>query len=262
MGNYNTPFYGLSDIGLVRKVNQDLWASLPEHRYFVLADGMGGHQAGEVAAKEAVENLVAAFKATGGTLRKVENHHVVADFVRDSIEKANRAVYNMGKQNSQLEGMGTTICSLYVHHRHVIYAHVGDSRIYCFRNGELKLLTQDHTLLQEFENAMQDSFSHERATCVKYKHVLTQAIGINPKVKPAVGIKTIVDGDIYLLCSDGLSDGVSHETIQAILTENSLDLEQATQKLIQIAKQAGGKDNITAILTRLELVTEEATIAK
>jgi serine/threonine protein phosphatase PrpC len=230
--------FGLSDIG-VRTNNEDVWAACTETGFFALADGMGGHQAGEVAAKEAIEHLSDSVKQI-----KTLNPQEWMDALRLAIEKANQYVYNLGKKDESLNGMGTTLCCLIWAKEAVIYAHVGDSRIYRLREGKLDLLTQDHSLFTKWLQAGKESHSP-----FPYKNVITRAVGTAPKANPEIAICSHHPGDLFFLCSDGLSDVLTLEEIETILN-NSCDLESSSKKLIQEAKIKGSSDNITILMVQ------------
>ncbi len=231
--------YGLSDIGNSRANNEDVWIALPEIGFFALADGMGGHQAGEVAAKEAIDHLSTSLKkidACDPLTRMLE--------LKSAIEKANAWVYELGKEEEDLNGMGTTLCCLVWTEEAIIYAHVGDSRIYRFRNGKLTLLTQDHSLFAKWLKTGKAS-----QTPYPYKNVITRAIGTAPKANPEVAVCRHAAGDLYFLCTDGLSDVLEPEEIENIL-KLSPSLEAASKSLIQKAKFKGSSDNITILMVQ------------
>lgn len=233
--------FGLSDIGVSRKNNEDIWMACPEIGFFALADGMGGHRAGEVAAKEAVEHLSASVK-------KIKSTDPIEWMIElnEAIEKANQWVYRLGKKEEALQGMGTTLCCLIWIKEAVIYAHVGDSRIYRLRNNKLELLTQDHSLFAKWLQLGKKS-----STPFPYKNVITRAIGTAPKANPEIALCPHQPGDLFFLCTDGLSDVLSLEDIEKIIIR-SPDLESASRRLIQKAKIKGSSDNITILMIQSE----------
>lgn len=240
----NLRSFGLSDIGVSRPNNEDVWIALPEMGFFALADGMGGHQAGEVAAKEAIENLSSSIKEI-----QTEDHIERIVELRQAIERANQWVYRMGQKTDSLTGMGTTLCCLLWSPEAVIYAHVGDSRIYRLRDKKLELLTQDHSLFAKW--LQHGKLAEECETPFPYKNVITRAVGTAPKVNPEIALSSHLPGDLFLLCTDGLSDVLSLEDIEKILNHSS-DLESASKKLIQKAKAKGSSDNITILMIEAE----------
>jgi len=238
---YNISFVGLSNVGLVRQNNEDHWAYLESERLFILADGMGGHKGGEVASHEAAEYLAVFFKRiyseSDKTLKGVMNA------LSESICAMNRIIYRMSRQFTELRGMGTTLCSVHIHSDGIVYAHVGDSRIYRLRNQKLERLTQDHSLLRELIELGQ--LSEQQEDGFPYKNILTKAIGTESSIVPSVRIDTIEIDDRILLCTDGLTDMLSDSEILAILLTKD---ENQAEALIDKALERGGRDNITIVL--------------
>ncbi len=243
---YQISVYCISDIGLIRQNNEDSCKLLKDEQFFVLADGMGGHQAGEVASQQAVDQLCDLFR------QHVDAFHTkicwVQKFLKEIIQQVNHAVYRLGKENPHLKGMGTTLCCILLHPEGLVYGHVGDSRIYRFCQGKLEQLTQDHSLLRELMDLGQ--LSEQQAKEFTYKNIITKAIGTEPNVEPSIGYTSLDRGDILLMCSDGLSDLVSLEEMQTIINQNSP--EKVTQLLVEKAKEHGGYDNITVVLVKVQ----------
>lgn len=239
---------GLSHIGLVRQNNEDVWASVPEIGLYILADGMGGHQAGEVAARETVNQLARVIKKKIASLHP-QSLSDVRDFVRRAVIHVNALIYKMGRSKSQLRGMGTTLCCLLFHPKGLVLAHVGDSRIYRLRGSKLDQLTKDHSLLRELVD--QGQLTEEQINDFLYKNIITKAMGTESKVDPAVETKRVHEGDIYMMCSDGLSDLLSPEEMIKILT-SSKSIDQAAERFIITANQKGGRDNITVLITKIQ----------
>ncbi len=237
-------FYGLSDVGAVRTNNEDVWAAWPEEGFFALADGMGGHLAGEVAAKETVEQVSKVFAERMLALKRREREEMMRA-LHASIESANQWVYQMSRRQKKYAGMGTTLCCLYWTHEAVVYAHVGDSRIYRWRNQKLDLLTKDHSLLEKWLGY--GKRAQECKTPYPYKHVITKAIGTHSKSDPEIASCSYEPDDLFLLCTDGLSDVVSAQEMQEILCKTS-NLEEAAEKLIEQSKFKGSSDNITVLM--------------
>lgn len=237
---------GLSDIGLVRQNNEDVWAELPELGVFVLADGMGGHQAGEVASREAVDAFCALMhKNLKGGVKPLEE---CAELIRTAFEKVNVHVYKMGRAHPELKGMGTTLCALHLQPEGVVFAHVGDSRIYRYREGKLQQLTKDHSLIRELVELGQ--VSEHQASDFVYKNIITRAIGTEPNVEPTVQSDSALEGDVYLLCTDGLSDLLPLCEIEAVLNAGLL-LSETVRKLVERSKEKGGHDNVTVLLVKV-----------
>lgn len=234
-------YHGLSDIGLNRTVNQDVWAAKPEFGFFILADGMGGRQAGDIAAKEAVQILCESIRQLWDATRQFQDKVDYNAQLRKSIELANRWVYRMGCKNESLWGMGTTLCALLWTEDVVYYAHVGDSRIYRFRKGRLELLTRDHSLLARWLSKTKPRLP------TPPKNIITRAIGTPRPANPEISHSLFELSDLYFLCSDGLTDAVSDDQLQKIL-KNSPSMDMAAKKMIACAKKTGGNDNITVLM--------------
>ncbi len=233
-------YFGLSDVGLVREHNEDVWKALPEKGLFLLADGMGGHQAGEIAAQNAIDKLSEMIKHS---FRETAEEHLA-----QAIKKTNAIIYQQGRENEALSGMGTTLCCLFLHEGQAILGHVGDSRIYCLRNNRLKQLTEDHSLINEL--LAMHAMTEEEAPHFPYKHILTKAIGTNALIDPTVYVTSLSSGDLYLLCSDGLTNFVKDQEIYTILSSD-LSLKDQSQQLVDLAKNHGGGDNITVLLVKI-----------
>lgn len=246
---YTLQACGLSDIGLVRQNNEDYWAHILEDNFFVLADGMGGHQAGEVASREAVTLLCRLVKEAGLDSFQMKNIDELQDLIKASIQQLNGKLFTLSCQNEKWRGMGTTLCCLLVHEQGIIYAHVGDSRIYRLRQGRLEQLTQDHSLLRELMDLGQ--IEDQQAEGFLYRNILTRAVGTEPFVEPEVHSADVQAEDLYLMCSDGLTDLLSREDIESVLIRSET-IQETTKKLIKSAKQRGGNDNITVILIKVQ----------
>lgn len=242
----NTKVCGISDVGLVRQNNEDVWAELPDLGFYILADGMGGHQAGEIASREAVEFLSKLLQK--GFRGKKKDLTLAMEHIRQAIIEVNAHVYGLSRQQPELKGMGTTLCLLYVHDDGVIIAHIGDSRIYRFREGKLQQLTKDHSLLRELVDLGQIEESQMRD--FHYKNIITRAIGTEPMVQPAIEKTELKALDTYILCSDGLSDLLSLEEIEKAMVD-SKTLSDAAITLVSLSKMKGGHDNVTLLLVEL-----------
>ncbi|MDJ0652126.1 MAG: Stp1/IreP family PP2C-type Ser/Thr phosphatase [Simkaniaceae bacterium] len=239
----------MTDTGLVRRKNEDVFLNLKEHGFFAIADGMGGHNAGEVAANEAVRFVCASIEKL---FRSSERNWTIFDlssFNKVYIENANHWVHHLAKKKKDYKGMGTTICTLLFHECSLIYGHVGDSRIYRFRKGLLQQLTFDHSLKNEM--IAQGQVKKENSQNFRYKNILTRAIGTQTDVEAEIHIAPVSPNDIYLMCSDGLTDQVSDKEITDILT-TTRSIESATETLIKQAKQQGGHDNVTVVLIKTD----------
>lgn len=245
---YKVIAYGISDIGLVRQNNEDSWALLPELNFFILADGMGGHRAGEVAATEAVKALSDHFQQTLAIAGSQLSLDEAYGLIQLSIEHANHDVYQLSRSDLALRGMGTTLCCIYFHPKGVIFAHVGDSRIYRLHNKSLQLLTKDHSLLKELVDLGQ--VDEQNLGEFLYKNIITKAIGTEKSIEPSIQICDVANQDIFLMCTDGLSDMLSLKEIEIILNETP-HIESAAKKLVEQAKGNGGFDNITIVIAKI-----------
>ena len=240
--------YGSSDIGLVRPNNEDVYKVLKEHLFFTLADGMGGHNAGEIAAKEAIDTLCTSIKYILEK-RKSQNfktHEIILNLKR-SIDNANRKVFSLGNMIKSYQGMGTTLCCMHIYKHKLFYAHVGDSRIYLFRNNKLTQLTKDHSFINDCTNAqLIKKISKEK----NIKNIITKAIGTHLNVEPSISITNILSDDIFFMCSDGLSDYLHKNEISEILFKTP-SIEVASEKLIETAKKNQSSDNITVVMLKI-----------
>lgn len=241
---------GLSDIGRVRQNNEDFWAVIPELLFYVLADGMGGHQAGEIAAREAVDALCASIKG----FHEEHNERFSLQELRRNmawiIEDVNASIYQMGRSDQELRGMGTTLCCMHFHPDGVVYAHVGDSRIYRLRKNKLTQLTKDHSLLRQMIDL--GKVSEQLAPEFAYKNIITKAIGTEASVTPSIHAIQVEEGDLFMMCSDGLSDLLTLKEMETVLIA-APSIEQAAQTLIDQANEAGGHDNITVVIAKATL---------
>lgn len=237
--------FGATDIGLVRKNNEDAWRRSPEYGFFALADGMGGHKAGEIASQEAIQFLSYSIEELLLAREKSWDIEDMSGFLRLLYENTNSWVYTLSRKKEEYRGMGTTLCSILFFEGKVLIANVGDSRIYVKRNGTLSQLTVDHSmqnmLLLEGKSA---------EVAMMQKNILTMAVGTSLEIEPQIEVVTPEPGDVYLLCSDGLSDYVDEESIDKNMVEGA-PLNQISKNLIESAKECGSSDNITLLLVRL-----------
>lgn len=246
--------YGRTDTGLVRDHNEDCIGDDISINTVVLADGMGGYKAGEVASAMAVntilENLQNDFGAMNksGELDPETGYAKESLAIRDAIKLANDNIFQASASNDRYKGMGTTIVVAAFYDRRITVAHVGDSRMYRFRSDEMEQITVDHTLLQELID--RGFYTPEEARQSSNKNLVTRALGIDESVAVDVQEDLALPGDIYLLCSDGLNDMITDEEIHLTVKEFSDNLDRAAEQLIAKAKNNGGKDNVSVILVR------------
>jgi len=248
MSSSKIQFFGLSDIG-IREKNQDFWTSLPKENFFALADGMGGHNAGEVAAKQTIESLSDYIRKNVYPLKKFNLKKKIG-LLTQGIYQTNTHIYQLSCDHNHLKGMGTTLCFIYFQNEKAIYAHVGDSRVYLFRKNQLIQLTNDHSLIQKWKSQGKDIQSRKHRH--NYKNIITRAIGTQRRVSPEIGHISTEEKDVFFLCSDGLTDYVAESQIIEILS-SALELSTAVELLIEIAKANGSKDNITILMIRISI---------
>jgi len=247
-------FAELSDTGRKRDHNEDSVGSDPERGIVTLADGMGGHNAGEVASRLAVETIlrelpggIDAIKDEGDS-EEVYTPESLA--TRATIEQANRVIHGAAVSQPQYHGMGTTVIAAVFYDDRLTVAHVGDSRVYRLRQGALEQVTRDHTLLQELVD--KGFYTPEEARHSLNRNVVTRALGVEPAVKVDVVEDICLPGDIYLLCSDGLNDMIEDEAIRLTLERFGANLERAADRLVAQANDNGGADNVSVVLVRVK----------
>jgi protein phosphatase len=239
-----------TDSGMVRSHNEDSIAADQEVGLAVLADGMGGYNAGEVASGIAVELIKAEMKkALAGKKPEELNGQSAEQLITEHSTRANAAIYQAAQSQPQYSGMGTTLVVALWHDNHISVGHIGDSRLYRLRGGALEQVTRDHSLLQEqIDSGM---ITKEQARHSQNKNLVTRAVGIDPDVETEVHTYPVQPGDIFLLCSDGLNDMVTDEDIQLTLASLAANLPLAAQQLVQQANDNGGRDNVSVILVRV-----------
>jgi protein phosphatase len=235
-----------SNLGRVREINEDCAFAESKTGLAILADGMGGHLAGEVASSLAVETLASCILQALKETKPEEEREPIASILSRSIDEANRIVFERASGNDNLKGMGTTIVVALAEGDLVHIAHVGDSRAYLLREGELRRITQDHSLVQEMLACGQ--ISEKEAGVHPMRNVLTRALGNDSEVQAEVQVLHWRSNDCLMLCSDGLTTMVEDRKIGKILGRYGSDLEAACDGLIRAANSGGGKDNTTVIL--------------
>jgi protein phosphatase len=244
---------GLTDAGLVRDHNEDTIGIDHDLGLAVLADGMGGHLGGEVASAITVSTILETLSESlsninPGNIDESTGYSLESMAVNSAIVKANEKVYTSSSENSQYYGMGTTVVALLFYDDRYTVAHVGDSRLYRYRNGELEQLTRDHSLMQEMVD--RGFYTDEQARKSLNKNLVTRAIGIEESVQIDVLEDVTLPDDIYLLCSDGVTDMLEDEVIRQTIVDNDEELGKTASALINKSNEAGGKDNISVILAR------------
>jgi serine/threonine protein phosphatase PrpC len=242
-----------SDTGCVRENNEDSYRVAPELNLFVLSDGMGGLDAGEVASRLAVDTVIAHCREaeTNSSLPlagdKIAGASPASNRLASAIRLANDAVRNAAQKSGAPKGMGATIVAARLTDERMSLAHVGDSRAYRLRGGDFEQLTHDHSFVAE--EVRRGRMTQDEANSSHMQSVLIRALGIEPQVDVDVMEERFMEGDTVLLCSDGLTRELSDAQIAAVLQE-SADAQKAVARLVDLAKQAGGGDNVTAIVLR------------
>lgn len=245
---------GLTDIGRRRQVNEDAFFFDDALGLYVVADGMGGHAAGEIASAEAVDTVHGMVRRGAPALERLAQGDTSEDAVRQAIrvlesavQAATYMVFGIAQHEPDRQGMGTTLSALAICGRFGITAQVGDSRVYMVRDGKAALLTEDHTLVAW--QLKQGIITEEEAAVSPHRNVITRAVGSRDYVQVDTRFFECKPGDSYLLCSDGLHGYVKDEELPRIV---ELGPEIATQRLIEMANQRGGRDNITAVVVKVQ----------
>lgn len=240
-----------TDKGRVRENNEDSFRVAPELNLFVLSDGMGGQASGEVASRIATETVVhycrEAEHTSSAPTERLPGLSETSNRLAAAVRVANSAICEAAEKNPQYRGMGATVVAVQVEGDRMSVAHVGDSRAYRLRSGQLEQLTNDHSFVAE--QVRRGLMTQQEAEQSQLQNVLLRALGQEPEVEPEVSEELVLDGDTILLCSDGLTRELSDAEIAAILA-HSEDADTAANRLIDAANQAGGNDNITAIVLR------------
>ena len=238
--------YAKSDVGKVREINEDAFYisnSLDEVQLYMLADGMGGYNGGEIASKLAIQSAKNYIENNFKEIEKDKDS--IIQLIGSSIEYANMVVYEKAKENKELSGMGTTLEICLIYNNRAFIGHVGDSRIYRIRKEFMRKLTQDHSYVQKL--VKDGTITQEEAAHHPQKNMLMKALGCNAFVEPDVMVKGFLKDDILIMNSDGLTNLVSQEEIFKDAKKN---IEQATKNLVQMANDNGGYDNITVIIIK------------
>lgn len=242
---------GVTDPGVRRNNNEDAYLVVPEIGLAVLADGMGGHLAGEVASGIAVDivrrNLIGAF-ARGDDENDCDA--LERRSLRQAIELANSAIHEAAATRPECAGMGATVVATILFGDKICIAHVGDSRVYRLRSGRLEQITQDHSMIQEL--VRRGFISQEEARQSVNRNVVTRALGVEAQVNVDIGEHDVVADDLYLLCSDGLSDVLTDEVILEILQAQQGDWEGALRQLVMQVNACGGPDNVSVVLVHAD----------
>ena len=245
---------GVTDTGRVREHNEDTIGTDPDVGLVVLADGMGGYKSGEVASGIAVRTLLGLIKEA------VERQDLTIPdpetgqgrpgiLLRDAIQRANKIIYQTARTQPNCEGMGTTVVAGLFFDDKLTIAHVGDSRMYRLRDNRIEQVTQDHSLMQEL--VARGFYTPEEAARAAAKNFVTRALGVEPVVEVEITEMPVVKDDLFLLCSDGLSDMVEDDDIQLTASTFGANLETLGKQLVLLGNENGGRDNISVVLARV-----------
>jgi serine/threonine protein phosphatase PrpC len=242
---------GQTHVGMKRSQNQDNFLLLPEYQLFAVADGMGGHQGGETASKLSVETLGQFFRSQ--SLKSIPEAKA-PDLLKKALAQANSAIQSMGQREPELMGMGTTTTSLLFCGNRAFVGQVGDSRAYLMHPGRIWQITRDHSLVQEKLRA--GIIRRDQLKTDRMKNVITRSVGFEPDVEIDVYSVEVHPGDVFLLCSDGLTGLVEDTEILSLVEKRAFQsregqLEKAVEDLIALANKRGGDDNVTALLIKL-----------
>ncbi len=245
--------YGLTHVGRQRQHNEDSYLVADEAKLFLVADGMGGHAAGEIASRIAVDSIsefILHTKEDDGTWPHAYDEHFKRSTNRlmAAVRLANTRVLEAMRKDARLRGMGTTVVACLADGETMSVAHVGDSRAYMIRNNQLQRITNDHSWV--FEQVQAGMLTEAEAEKHPLRNVITRALGGALQVTPDASEIEVKEGDVFLLCSDGLTGMVPEDEILKVVTQSNGDLEKACQKLIEEANERGGLDNVTAILVK------------
>lgn len=246
---------GETNVGMKRNHNEDNYAIISDEDLFIVADGMGGHASGEIASQMAIDTMRDFFRATGqdpeatwpykmDKTRGYQENRLIT-----GIKLANLRIFESAQRNAGQRGMGTTVVALLAIEDGVLVGHVGDSRVYRLREGKLTQLTEDHSLLNDYIKMKR--LTPEEIANFPHKNVIVRALGMKESVKVDCFLDKPEPGDVYMLCTDGLSGPVSDDEIREITSGANGNLHDASQSLIERANSRGGPDNITVILTRV-----------
>ena len=236
--------YARSDIGKARQMNQDYFYisdSLSNVQLFILAGGMGGYNGGEIASSLATKCVKSYIENNFEEVPKDKDSLI--QLVASSMEYANMVIYEKSKENKEYEGMGTTLEICLIYNNKVYIGHVGDSRIYRIRKDVIRKLTKDHSYVQQLVE--DKKITREEAKVHPKKNMLTRALGCTPYVEPDLRARNFEKGDIFIMCSDGLTNMVEEKRIYELVKQ---DINTATNNLVNEANSAGGYDNITVII--------------
>jgi serine/threonine protein phosphatase PrpC len=257
---------GKTDIGLVRQANEDSFRLLPNKKLFIVCDGMGGHRAGEVASATACDVITRLYDQNYERLLQDDRLRLPrlfppsTDVLTKAVRIANHWVHRLSSGDPSLGGMGTTIVAMAVEEDIATILHVGDSRAYRYYDGELQRLTIDHSWAAEIEQS--EHVSAEEARRMVNRNVITRALGVRETVEIDVAVRKIVNGDMYILCSDGLCGLVKDDDIRRVVAGGHGDVDGTAGQLIELANNRGGTDNVSVIVVKIAGEVASSTLTE
>jgi serine/threonine protein phosphatase PrpC len=252
-----------TDVGMKRTHNEDYFSLMEDEQLFVVADGMGGHSSGEVASRMAAETVSEFYQRTKDEdatwpYKMDRNLSYIENRLACGIKLANYKIYEAASKDIRFKGMGTTVVTTLISGNKIYIAHVGDSRCYRIRQGLIDQLTRDHSLLEDYKDAKPDMTEEEERN-FPHKNVITRALGMRETVQVDIHTHDVEDGDMFLLCSDGLSGMVNDDQLLATI-KSAPNLEHLVAELVDQANRAGGTDNITTLVLECTNVTAEESV--
>lgn len=245
----------LTDKGRVRPLNEDALGMDPAAGLFVLADGLGGYNAGEIASAMAVSSVLGRVGAGRAAAERAGGPLDAEQLLHETFTGINADIYNAAANSTAYAGMATTLVVAWLIGPHLWVAHAGDSRLYRLRAGQLEQITRDHSFSQELLDA--GMVSAEEARLLPAKNLVTRALGADADIEPEIHVHQAAVGDLLLLCSDGLSEMIGHHEIAALLATAQQDPPAAARRLVAMANEAGGRDNISVLVVRLAVGEDE-----
>lgn len=240
--------------GQVRPLNEDAIGADPSCGLFVLADGLGGYNAGEVASVMAISSVLERLASAVENFDSEEGAFTPDEAIYDTVTDINAGIYNAALNSTAFEGMATTLVIAWFLGGQLWVAHTGDSRLYRYRDSMLEQITRDHSFSQELLDA--GMVTEEEARSLPAKNLVTRALGAGADIEPEIHNIDVLAGDVILLCSDGLTEMVGSYEIEGLLSIDELDLHETARRLVDLANESGGRDNISVILVRVSSVTQ------
>lgn len=235
--------------GLVRPLNEDAIGADPQSGLFVLADGLGGYNAGEIASTMAVSTLLSRLAGALAAAAEQGEPFDPRDALHTALVDMNSGIFRAALNSAAFEGMATTVVVAWLLGDRLWVAHTGDSRLYRMRDGELAQITRDHSFSQELLDA--GMVTEDEARLLPAKNLVTRALGASPEIEPEIHDYDVASGDVLLLCSDGLTEMVMHAEIGRIVKNQLPDITEAARRLVDMANQAGGRDNTSVVLVQV-----------